>query len=120
MLLTPREQSGSESSHLGGQCPPGIRLLGCRKLDEHQLAAGPSRCPELLTTRNGAGVRAHERSSKDPIKFSNKDHPPGPWNDISGSSVPLDGTPSLRSWPGATHRLGEIGRQGFLFSAQRP
>lgn len=62
-------------------------------------------------------------SSKDPIKFSNKDHPPNPWNDISGSPVPLDGTPSEKLAGGLLRGLGdglgEVSRQVFLFSAQR-
>lgn len=44
--------------------------------------------------------------SKDPIKFSNKDHPPNPWNDISGSPVPLDGTPSEKLAGGCSEASG--------------
>lgn len=45
-------------------------------------------------------------SSKDPIKFSNEAHPPNPWNGISGSTVPLDGTPSEKRAGGCSEASG--------------
>lgn len=45
--------------------------------------------------------------------------PPHPWNDIPGSLVPVDGTPSLRSWQGGclaalkvAQRRGQTGISG--------
>lgn len=62
MLLTPREHSRSQSSHLRGSAHLGIRPLGCRRLDYHQLAAGPSRCPDFSDPWEWSpGERGHER-----------------------------------------------------------
>lgn len=50
-----------ESSHLG-HCPPGIRPLGCCKLDFHQLAAGPCYYTELPDHgEQSQGDRGHKR-----------------------------------------------------------
>lgn len=50
-----------ESSHLG-HCPPGIRPLGCWKLDSHQLAAGPSYYTGLPDHgEQSQGDRGHKR-----------------------------------------------------------
>lgn len=45
-----------------GQCPPGIRPLGFRRLDYHQLAIGISPHPELSEHwKWSQGERGHER-----------------------------------------------------------
>lgn len=68
-----RKEPSPESSHLG-HCPPGIRPLGCWKLDSHQLAASPSYYTELPDHgEQSQGDRGHRREQLGPIEFSNKD-----------------------------------------------
>lgn len=68
-----RKEPSPESSHLG-HCPPGIRPLGCWKLDLHQLAASPSYYTERPDHGElSQGDRGHQREQLGPIEFSNKD-----------------------------------------------
>lgn len=76
VLLTPREQSRSESSHLGGSARLASGPLAAGGWTTTSWQRAPLAALSSLTPGNGAGVRRVMRgSSKDSIMFSNRDHP---------------------------------------------
>lgn len=104
----------SEGSHLGGSAlASGPLAAGGWTTTSWQQA--PLAALSSLTPGKGAPVRGVMRGSiRTPSRLPIKTTPPHSWTDIPGSPAPLDGTPSLRSWPGATWpppgKLREMGR----------